>query len=160
MTLTPSSKNMLGWVTAKTSRTSWLPADTWMRSTCPSSCFDIAQYPRRCRTPRRMTFRAADADFDRERFPGRTPYVSRRRSQRAAAQRFSTLPPHRSVRVLTNGETNWEISQPCPPWMVTMPKPQFLANSAALANASIVCSIISSVMGRMCRPSISYSTGP
>ncbi len=36
-TLQPSSMNMLGCVTPNTSSTSWLPAETWMRSACPSS---------------------------------------------------------------------------------------------------------------------------
>ncbi len=39
--LHPSGRNMLGWVTVNTSSTSWLPADTWMRSQCPSICFAI-----------------------------------------------------------------------------------------------------------------------
>jgi hypothetical protein len=54
LTLTPSSRNMLGCDTVKTSSTSWLPAETWIMSQCPSSCLAKAMPPR-CRSPRHST---------------------------------------------------------------------------------------------------------
>ena len=87
--------------------------------------------------------------------------LMRSTTARGKRQRFSRLPPHWSLRSFTLGSRNWLSSQPCPAWMVTMPKPQNLAKAAALPKASMVSSMTSSGMAGTNWPrGFSPSTAP
>ena len=138
---------------------SWYsPADTWIRSAYSDRYLQYPQISSRLYPPGTCSL----PDTRHSRMNSR-PQASRSAWSTItdSRERFSRLPPKRSIRWLVRGDRNWWNSQPWPQCRHTPSNPASWQNLAALTKSAHSCSTSSSVMARMNTPSpLVSSMGP